>query len=141
MRLTALVKIDSKGRVTIPQTIREALGIEPGMMMAIIADIDRREILVSPIFVKGASIYQIDLQLHDRPGALAKVANLLASHKVDIIASKCASITRGREAGCTIIADFSNVETDVGEIRRQLEELDVVIQVKITRFETGMVHI
>ncbi len=140
-RLTALVKVDSKGRITIPLSIRNALGIETGMMMLLIGDVDRREIIATPITTKSESIYEIDVTLKDRPGALAAVADTLAKHGVDIVASKCTSIIRGEEGGCTIIADFSRSDVDHEEIRRKLEVLDVVFRVIIRKFETGMEEI
>ncbi|MFN4046030.1 MAG: AbrB/MazE/SpoVT family DNA-binding domain-containing protein [Acidilobaceae archaeon] len=136
VRVSEIVKVDSKGRITIPQTMREALGIEPGMVMAIIADFDKREIIVSPITGKGEMIYELDLYLVDRPGSLASVTDVLAKHKADIVASKCASIARGEEAGCTIIVDMSMADTDVETIRRELEDLDAVIQVRVKKFES-----
>ncbi len=136
VRVSEIVKVDSKGRITIPQTMREALGIEPGMIMAIIADFEKREIIVSPITGKGEMIYELDLYLVDKPGSLASVTEVLARHKADIVASKCTSIARGEEAGCTIVIDMSIADTDVETIRRELEDLDVVIQVRVKKFES-----
>lgn len=135
-RLSEVVKVDSKGRVTIPQAIREALGVEPGMLMALIADFDKREIVLSPIATRTEAIYEFDVNLVDKPGALAAVTGVLAKHKADIIASKCASIARGEEASCTLIVDMSTADIDADTIRKELEGLDVVLQVKMRKFET-----
>lgn len=135
-RLSDVVKVDSKGRITIPQAVREALGVEPGMLMALIADFDKREIIVSPIATKPEAVYELDLNLVDRPGSLAAVTGVLAKHKADIIASKCASIARGEEASCTIIVDMSMSDVDADSIKRELEDLEVVIQVRLRKFET-----
>ncbi len=135
-RLSDVVKVDSKGRITIPQAVREALGVEPGMLMALIADFDKKEIIVSPIATKPEAVYELDLNLVDKPGSLAAVTGVLAKHKADIIASKCASIARGEEASCTIIVDMSMSDVDADSIKRELEELEVVIQVRLRKFET-----
>jgi len=134
--LSDVVKVDSKGRITIPQAVREALGVEPGMLMALIADFDKREIIVSPIATKPEAVYELDLNLVDKPGSLAAVTGVLAKHKADIIASKCASIARGEEASCTLIVDMSMSDVDADSIKRELEELEVVIQVRLRKFET-----
>ena len=138
MKLTALVKVDSKGRVTIPQAIRQAIGIEPGMVMLLIGDLDRKELFISPLISESAeNIYYIELNLKDKPGALAQAASALAELGIDIIASKCTSIIRGEEGMCVIVADFSSTKVGEEGVRRKLEELDVVLQVKIKRFEAG----
>jgi len=134
-RLTGLVKVDSKGRITIPQTIRESLGIEAGMLVAMLADTEKKEIIVSPIMAENAKVIQIEATMQDRPGALAKVTSKLSDLKVDIIANRCTSITRREEGECTFIVDISQSSTDVEGIRKALEGLDVVTQVMIRQFE------
>lgn len=134
-RLTGLVKVDSKGRITIPQTIRESLGIEAGMLVAMLADTEKKEIIVSPIMAENAKVVQIEVTMQDRPGALAKVTSRLSELKVDIIANRCTSITRREEGECTFIVDISQSTTDVEGIRKALEGLDVVTQVMIRQFE------
>ncbi len=134
-RLTGLVKVDSKGRITIPQTIRESLGIEAGMLVAMLADTDKKEIIVSPILAENAKVIEIDVSVLDKVGALAKVADKLSELKVDIVASRCAAITRGEEGECVFIADMSQSNADVETIRKALENLDIVTQVMIRQFE------
>jgi len=134
-RLTGLVKVDSKGRITIPQTIRESLGIEAGMLVAMLADTEKKEIIVSPIMAENAKVVQIEVTMQDRPGALAKVTSKLSDLKVDIIANRCTSITRREEGECTFIVDMSQSSTDLEGVRKALESLDVVTQVMIRQFE------
>ncbi len=137
MRLTALAKVDSKGRITIPQAIREALDIEPGMLVVLLADLQRREIIVSPVVSALKNVFEVDVELYDKPGALAKLTQTLAELNADIIATRCASIARGETASCTIIVDLSKSNYGPDDIRRRLEELDVVTVVKIKAFESG----
>ncbi len=136
MKQTALVKVDSKGRITIPLTMREAIGIEPGMLMAIIADIDKKEIIVTPIFTNKGEIYEIEVVLVDRPGAMAKVTDALARENVDIIASRCTTVMRGVEGSCIMIVDLSRSSVDVEKLKSILSQIDVVTQVKVKKFET-----
>ncbi len=135
MRLTSLAKVDSKGRITIPQTMRDALDIEPGMAVVLIADLDRREITVSPVPVPLKEVYELEVELKDKPGALAKLTQKLAELNVDIIATRCASIARGESGSCTLVLDLSKSKTDPEKLRRSIEELDVVMLAKLKSFE------
>ena len=65
-RITGLVKVDSKGRITIPQTMRENLGIEPGMLVALLADSDKKEIVISPILSENAKVLELSIDMVDR---------------------------------------------------------------------------
>jgi AbrB family looped-hinge helix DNA binding protein len=135
-RMTALAKVDSKGRITIPQPIRDALEIETGMYVVLLADLDRREILVSPVAGKSGDIYEFEIEFKDEPGALANAAAVFAKYKADIIASRCASIMRGTTAGCTFIVDFRHAEKSPEEISKELESLPVTTIVKFKRFDS-----
>jgi len=134
-RMTSLVKVDSKGRVTIPQPMREALGIESGMLVALIADIERGEILLSPVLTRTERLYTFEIEFRDVAGSLARIVSVFASAKADILASKCASIIRGSTAGCTIIVDFSQSKRKPEEIARELEKMDIVNIVRFRGFE------
>jgi len=100
-----------------------------------LADTEKKEIIVSPIMAENAKVIQIEVTMQDRPGALAKVTSKLSELKVDIIANRCTSITRREEGECTFIVDISQSTTDVEGIRKALEGLDVVTQVMIRQFE------
>jgi len=136
LRFTALVRVDTKGRVTIPQTIREAIGIDAGMTVVIIADVDKREVILTPVSPDTSKLYEIIVDLLDVTGALAKLTGKLAELGVDIVATKCASIVRAELASCTIIGDFTQAKKGVEEVKRELEAVDVVRHVKIKSIGT-----
>ena len=134
-RTTGLVKVDSKGRITIPQTMRENLGIEPGMLVALLADSDKKEIVISPILSENAKVLEISIDMIDKPGSLAKVIDKIAEYKIDIIANRCTSITRREEGECTFIIDISQSSIDADKLKSALESIDVVTQVRVKQFE------
>jgi len=137
LKLTALVKVDSKGRITIPQPIREALDIEAGMLVVLIADLQKREIIVSPVFAGSEHLYEIEVELKDKTGALAKLTDTIASMGADIVAARCASVSRFESANCIIVVDTSRAKIDGETLRRKLEELDIVTLVKVKKFDMG----
>jgi len=49
MKIEELVKVDSKGRVTIPLAVREVLDIREGMHLLVVADKDKKELRLLPI--------------------------------------------------------------------------------------------
>ncbi len=126
MRITEVVRVDSKGRVTIPMIVRESLNIVEGMHLVMIADTDRREILLSPVLAPSAKVYEVRIEIEDVPGAFAKVSGLLAENKVDQVTTHCASIKRGEIAECIVIADLSNAAVSPDELREKLQLLDEV---------------
>lgn len=134
-RVTGLVKVDSKGRITIPQTMRENLGIEPGMLVALLADNDKKEIVISPILSENAKVLELSIDMVDKPGALAKVIDKIAEYKIDIIANRCTSITRREEGECTFIIDMSQSSIDADKLKSILETIDIVTQVRVKQFE------
>ncbi|MDP8002754.1 MAG: AbrB/MazE/SpoVT family DNA-binding domain-containing protein [Caldisphaera sp.] len=135
MRISGLVKVDSKGRITIPQTMRENLGIEPGMLVALLADSDKKEIIISPILSENAKVLELNVDMRDQPGSLAKVIDKMAEYKIDIIANRCTSITRKEEGECTFIVDVSQSSIDAEKLKTILEAIDIVTQVRVRQFE------
>ncbi len=132
MKLTEIVRVDNKGRITIPMVVREALGIVEGMHIILIADSEKREILLSPLLPPKAALVEISLKLHDIPGALATVTGELAELNVDLIASHCTTIKRGELAECTLVADISKLAIPIDKLREKLAILPVVKYVSIT---------
>jgi len=132
MRFKELVKVDSKGRITIPLPIREALGIREGMTILLYADLDEKKIFLSPI-PDQAKLVEISLTVTDRPGVLAEISKILADNGVDIIALKCVVIKRGEVGECTFIADLSkSLITSAGELKDLVSRHEAVIEARVS---------
>src|SRR3989338_6811161 len=99
------VKVDSKGRIIIPNSFRESLGIKMGENIEAYLDSENCRILLFPIEKKTSKLI---VEFGDVPGSLAKVAAILARNKVDLVYTSSRSLKRRKEAEWEIIADFSN---------------------------------
>ncbi len=131
MRITELVKIDNKGRITIPIVIRELLGLREGSYLVLVMDPSTKQIVLVPANVQGENLYEIEITFKDITGALAKVSEALAQHGVNQIMTNCKTIRKGVNAECHIIAEISSEE----ELKKTLQSLDVVIDVKTKRLK------
>ncbi|RLG84109.1 MAG: AbrB family transcriptional regulator [Thermoprotei archaeon] len=138
MRIKEIVKVDSKGRITIPLVIREALDIREGMNVLLIADISKKEVIVSPIS-EEARLLEIEFELEDRPGALAEVVSELARQGVDMIITRCTALKRGETAECLVVADTSkSTITAEKELERLLSRLEPIRMVKVRSFQKSL---
>lgn len=127
-----MVKVDSKGRITIPLAIREALGIHEGMNVLLIADMDEKKIFISPIPDK-ARLMEISVRVDDRPGVVAEISKALADHGIDIVALKCVVIKRGEIGECSFIVDVSkSLVSSARELRDIISDLEPVREVNVT---------
>ena len=131
MKLKEITKVDSKGRVTIPLVIREALDVREGMSVVIVADVEKKEIVLTPL-PRESKLLEVMFEIADRPGSLAEVASELAKAGVDLILTKCTIIKRGEVAECSIIVDISkSIIASIKELEELLAKIEVVKLVKV----------
>ncbi len=122
MRIVELLKVDGKGRVTIPRTVRDALNIEGGSYVVMIADLDKGEITLLPSVSEGKIVMEIAITFKDEKGKLAEIAEKLAELGINQLATSCKAVKRGEQAECQIIAEVpeslskEEVEEELGKI-------------------------
>lgn len=130
MRIEELVKVDSKGRVTIPMAVREILDIREGMYLLIVADKDKKELKLLPIPV-AAKLIRIRLVVEDRPGVLAELTKFLAQHNIDIISTRCTVLKREELGECEMIVDLAKSEWgEPGIVADEIKKLEPVKNVE-----------
>ncbi|MDO8428199.1 MAG: ACT domain-containing protein [Candidatus Diapherotrites archaeon] len=112
---TQTVKLDSKGRIIIPNSFRESLGIKISENIVIELDKENERMIVFPI---QKNVKKMEIKFGDQPGALAKAANILAKHKVDLVYSESRSSKRGKEAVWIVVADFS--QSNMEKLKQEL---------------------
>lgn len=101
---TLNVKVDSKGRIIIPNSFRETLGIKNGENIVAQMETGNGRLILVPIQKKTK---KLTIRFGDSPGTLARTAKILAENKVDLIYTSSRSLKRGKEAEWEVTADFS----------------------------------
>ncbi len=138
MRISGVVKVDSKGRVTIPLFMREALDIHEGRYLVVIADIDKKEIILTPISSDTGVVYEIKVELQDKPGALAEFSSILQKMGLDILMTRCSTIQRGKMGECIAIVEPVEREVSLDDIKKEMEKLEIVYFVSVKPVERGV---
>jgi len=125
------VKVDSKGRITIPIAVRELFDIREGMYLLMIADKEAREIKLVPIPVV-AKLAKLKLLVEDRTGVLAELTRFIAGYNIDIISTKCVVLKREELGECEMIIDTSKTGwANPSIIVEELKKLEPVKNVEL----------
>ena len=120
MRMTEIVRVDSRGRITMPSTIRDAIKLSEGMYVMLIADLDKKEIRIAPFADPEAKLVEVNITFSDAPGALAKAASILANQDVDLLSSESRTLRRGKSAEWIAIADVSRCKCTLNELEEKI---------------------
>ena len=134
MRMTEIVRIDSRGRVTMPSSIREAVKLSEGMYVMLIANLDEKEIRIAPFADPEAKLVELSITFSDIPGALAKAANILATQRVDLLSSESRTLRRGKSAEWVVIADVSRCKCKVEELESKIVSGGAAKEVKFRSY-------
>ena len=134
MRMSEIVRIDSRGRVTMPASIRDAVRLSEGMYIILIADVDRKEVRIVPFADPEARLVEFCITFADVPGALAKAAAVLAREGVDLLSSESRTLRRGESAEWFVIADVSKCKCRLEELEQKVVEEGAAKEVKFRSF-------
>jgi len=134
MRVFEIVRIDSRGRIILPSSIRDSIGLPKGMYAMLIADSDKKEVRITPFADPEAKLIDFRIELKDVPGALAKVATILAEHKVDLLSTESRTLHRGKVAEWSVIADVSKCSCGLQELKEMIKKERAVKQAELRSF-------
>jgi bifunctional DNA-binding transcriptional regulator/antitoxin component of YhaV-PrlF toxin-antitoxin module len=119
MRHSNIVKLDSKGRVLIPIHLRKTLEADEGTEIILMSNDESREVKMVPL-VKDRSA-EMRFLVADMPDSFAMIANILATHKLNIVMSQSRTLVRGKVAEWSVIVDISGSENNGGMERLRSE--------------------
>ena len=134
MRMSEIVRIDGRGRVVMPSTIRDALGLREGMYVMLLADLERKDVRIVPFADPEAKLVELQITLKDVPGALARVAAVLASNRVDLLSTESRTLKRGESAEWYAIADISKCECKLEELRSRIKREGAATEANLQNF-------
>lgn len=138
--MTTIVKLDTRGRLVIPNEYREILNLKEGDEVLISLDSKTDTILISPTYGEPKDLVKIEIEFSDSPGCLAKIANKIAKMKIDLIMTESKSSQRGKKARWDIIADISKCSNSLNEIKQLLLQSGFIDSLSITKIARGSLH-
>ncbi|MGC8937061.1 MAG: ACT domain-containing protein [Candidatus Methanomethylicaceae archaeon] len=126
-----IMKIDSKGRITIPAHMRDELGMKEGSYASVRLDREGKSVVVSLFAGAKARLVEMRLTIPDRPGALARAARALSEIDIDLLSSISRTIKKGEVAEWVVVADVSQLKMSVEEVKNRLVAGRDVISVEV----------
>jgi len=134
MRMSEIVRVDSRGRVTMPSSIRDAVRLSEGMYVMLIADLDNKEVRIVPFADPEAQLVEFRIKFQDVPGALARAAAVLAEQGVDLLSTESRTLRRGESAEWFAIADVSKSKCKLEELKEKILREGAAKEVELRSF-------
>jgi AbrB family looped-hinge helix DNA binding protein len=118
--MNSIIRLDTRGRLVIPNEFRETLDLKEGDEVLMGLDMKTNTLSISPIYGKADKLVKIEIEFDDKPGSLAKLAETLAKINLDLIMTESKSFQRGTKARWYIIADTTKCPYEIGEIKKDV---------------------
>lgn len=138
MPKTYLLKIDDRGRILVPQAVRDMMGLRPQSETLGTYDSEKNIFTLMPVRQRG-NFVRIVFKISDQPGSLAKVANSLASSGINLMATSSTTLIPGKLAEWEVIADVGSdypLKEHLREISESLKDIVYEFEVEEARAET-----
>jgi len=138
--MNSIVRLDTRGRLVLPNEFREKLDLKEGDEVIISLDTKTDTITISPTYGKTSDLVKIEIEFGDTPGCLAKIANKIADLKIDLLMTESKSSQRGKRARWDIIADISKCSYSINQIKQSLLQSGYVESASITQISRDRLH-
>jgi AbrB family looped-hinge helix DNA binding protein len=138
--MNTLVRLDTRGRLVIPTEYRETLSLKEGDEVLLSLDPTTDSITISPTYGETKDLIHMTIEFGDTPGCLAKIAQKIATLKIDLILTESKSSQRGKHARWDIIADISQAKKTTTQIKQHLMQTGYVETMSITPIARGRLH-
>ena len=138
--MNSIIKLDTRGRLVIPSEFRESLDLQEGDNVLLSLDSKTNTIVISPTYGKQENLIKLEIEFGDKPGSLAKIAQMLAELKIDLVMTESKSFNRGTKARWNIVADISKANLSIQELKKELVNSNFVEQASINSISRGRLH-
>lgn len=133
MKDVKFLAIDNRGRIVIPMTIRKSLGLTENSQLMMIADLETKEIRITPVGIKGDSL-KFRILMKDEAGSLAKIATTFGNHGISLVYGESLTIEKEKTAMWTVIGPRPK-EMDLEELKEILKIEGDALEVEIMPLE------
>ena len=130
MKNSEILKMDSRGRIVIPRSMRQALGLKHNSQIMAISDSDSKEIKLIPLpFYSDEPFIKIRILLKDVSGALAQIATIFGDMGISLLYGQTVVIKKGQQAEWTVISPVPEIpiEDFVEKLKTEGDALAVEI--------------
>jgi AbrB family looped-hinge helix DNA binding protein len=138
--MNTISRLDTKGRLVIPNEFREMLNLKQGDEVLLSLDSKTDTLTINPIYGKPTDLVKMEIEFGDTPGCLAKIAKKIADMKIDLISTESKSSQRGKKARWDVIADISKSSISVNQIKQNLLQSGFVESMSITKIARDRLH-
>ncbi len=139
-KMNSIIRLDTRGRLVIPNEFRESLKLQEGDEVLISLDTKMEQITITPIYDKPSNIIKMEIEFGDTPGCLAKIAKKIASMKVDLIMTESKSSQRGKKARWYIVADISKSPYKINQIKQILMQSGFIDSMSVSKITRDRLH-
>ncbi|MFX1500849.1 MAG: hypothetical protein ACFFDH_07795 [Promethearchaeota archaeon] len=106
MKDVKIITIDNRGRIVLPLVTRKNLGITTNSQLMLVSDSETKEIRITPIGLRDESnLIKLKIIIKDIPGALAKLLDIFAEEKLNLVYSETVIIEKDVKAELTAISE------------------------------------
>lgn len=138
--MNSLIRLDTRGRLVIPNEFREHLDLKEGDEVLMSLDPKTDTLTISPVYGEPKDMVKMEIEFGDAPGCLAKIAQKIADMKIDLVMTESKSSQRGKRARWDIIADISKCSQSTNEIKQVLMQSGFVELMSITKIARDRLH-
>lgn len=113
MKESEILKIDSRGRIVIPRSMRKALGLKENSHIMLISDSEENELRIIPLsFSEDQTFMRIKIIITDEPGALSQVSKVFGEMGLSLLYSQTVVIRKGKTAEWSVISPIPKMPVD-----------------------------
>lgn len=130
MKEVKIVSLDDRGRVVIPQIIRESLGLRTNSQVMMVADSEAKEIKITPVGLdEKRKPIKLRITMEDVPGALAKIARTFGSLGISLMYGESVILEKEKKAMWTVISPTPSIPLD--DLEEKLKKEGDALNVKV----------
>lgn len=127
-----VVKLEKKNMIKIPVQVTDDLKLSEGDEFLLHFDERTNELMLTPLMLEKEGVVKADFIIPDEIGSLARVATVLAEHKINLLITTSKIISPGKEAIWETVIDVSKGKQKLKSVIEELKEKKLIIDVQLS---------